>query len=97
MKHKETITLYKKYSFEEYTKYDNYDAINVNKYTEISYDYNRIMGVSIIFLDKFNLNQFEILEQMVTTKVDDYNFDYHYINGKRIYARVLIKRKVKNE
>lgn len=97
MKHKETITLYKKYSLEEYPKYDNYDAINVNKYTEIPYDYNGVMGVPITFLDKFNPNQFEILGQMVTTKVDDYNFGYPYINGKKIYARVLIKRKVKNE
>lgn len=95
MKHKEIITLYKKYSSEEYPKYDNYDAINVNKYTEIPYDYNEIMGVPITFLDKFNPNQFEILGQMATTKVDDYNFGYPYINGKKIYARVLIKRKVK--
>lgn len=90
MKHKEIITLYEKYSSEEYPKYD---AINVNKYTKIPYDYNKIMGVPITFLDKFNPNQFETLGQMVTTKVDNYNFDYPYINGKKIYARVLIKRK----
>ena len=34
-KHKEFITLYKKYSPEAYPSYDNYDAINVDKYTEI--------------------------------------------------------------
>lgn len=61
MEHKETITLYKKYYLEEYPKYDNYDTINVNKYTEIPYDYNGVMGVPITFLDKFNPNQFDVL------------------------------------
>ena len=45
------------------------------------------------FLDKYNPDQFDILGQMVTTKIDDYNFGYPYIYGKKIYARTLIKRK----
>lgn len=60
-KRHEKLTLYKKYTPEEYPKYDNYDAINVNKVAEIPYDYKGVMGVPITFLDKFNPNQFEIV------------------------------------
>jgi hypothetical protein len=60
-KRHEDLTLYKKYSPEQYTKYDNYDAINVDKVSEIPYDYDGNMGVPITFLDKYNPDQFEIL------------------------------------
>lgn len=62
-KHKQDITLYKKYNPEEYPKYDNYDAINVDKYTDIPADYSGAMGVPITFIDKYNPDQFEILGQ----------------------------------
>ena len=62
-KHKEFITLYKTYNEKEYPKYDNYDAINVNKYTDIPYDYDGCMGVPITFLDKYNPHQFELIGQ----------------------------------
>ncbi|MBR3746822.1 MAG: hypothetical protein IKN27_07675, partial [Selenomonadaceae bacterium] len=55
------IPLYKKYSPEEYPRYDNYDAINVNKTAEIPCDYFGVMGVPITFLDKYNPRQFEIV------------------------------------
>ena len=60
-KHNEEIILYKKYSPEEYPYYDNYDAINVDRVTDIPSDFNGIMGVPITFMDKFNPEQFEIL------------------------------------
>jgi hypothetical protein len=60
-KHNEEIILYKKYSPEEYPYYDNYDAINVDRVTDIPCDFNGIMGVPITFMDKFNPEQFEIL------------------------------------
>lgn len=44
-----------------YQKYLNYDAINVNKVSQIPMDYDGIMGVPISFLDKYNPNQFEIV------------------------------------
>lgn len=61
LKHKEEVTLYKKYTPEEYPKYENFDAINVNKYTDIPCDYPGYMGVPITFLDKHNPDQFEIV------------------------------------
>jgi len=60
-KHKEDITLYKKYSSGEYPKYENYDAINVDKISETPMNYSGAMGVPITFLDKYNPEQFEII------------------------------------
>ena len=42
--------------------YVNYNAINVDKTNEIPMDYDGIMGVPITFLDKYNPDQFEIVE-----------------------------------
>lgn len=89
MKHNEDLILYKHYTPEEYPTYDNYDAINVNTYTDIPCDYDGVMGVPITFLDKFSPNQFEILG----TSTFDMVKGAPYINGKRIYERVLIRRK----
>ena len=60
-KHNEELILYKQYTPEEYPKYDNYNAINVDSYREIPCDYDGIMGVPVTFLDKYNPNQFEII------------------------------------
>ena len=57
----EDITLYKKYNSSDYPKYDNYDAINVDKTNDIPVDYKGVMGVPITFLNKYNPDQFEIL------------------------------------
>ena len=60
-KRREEIDLYKKYSAEEYPIYDNYDAINVDKVSDIPEDYYGEMGVPVTFLHKYNPNQFEII------------------------------------
>ena len=91
-KRHEELLLYKKYNAEQYPKYDNYDAIEVGKTKDIPMDYNGIMGVPITFLDKYCPTQFEIVGQMMTTKVTEFNFGYPYIDGKKKFARVLIKR-----
>ncbi|MBR1928368.1 MAG: adenine-specific methyltransferase EcoRI family protein [Paludibacteraceae bacterium] len=59
----EELVLYKHYSPEEYPKYDNYDAININKSSDIPCDYDGYMGVPITFMDKYNPDQFEIIGQ----------------------------------
>lgn len=92
-KRHEDIILYKNYTPEEFPHYDNYDAINVNKTKDIPMDFKGVMGVPITFLDKFNPEQFEIIGKMATTKIDEFNFGYPYVNGKKIYARILIKNK----
>ena len=60
-KRAEGLILYKNYIPNEYPKYDNYNAINVNKVTDIPCDYYGYMGVPITFLDKYNPEQFEII------------------------------------
>lgn len=60
-KRHEDLTLYKKYSPEEYPKYENYDAIEVGRTKDIPMDWKGAMGVPVTFLDKFNPEQFEII------------------------------------
>ncbi len=57
----EEIDLYKHYTPEEYPKFENFDAINVNATSEIPSDYEGIMGVPITFIDKYSPDQFEII------------------------------------
>ena len=61
----------KHYSPEEYPTYDNYDAINVNKVSEIPCDYDGVMGVPITYLAKHNPDQFEILEMSGSLQVGE--------------------------
>ena len=86
-KRHQPLDLYKKYSSEEFPKYDNYDAININKTADIPYDYEGVMGVPITFLDKYCPEQFEIIK---FRKGDD-DKDLS-VNGKRPYFRILIKK-----
>ncbi|MDD5222133.1 MAG: adenine-specific methyltransferase EcoRI family protein [Patescibacteria group bacterium] len=60
-KRHEKLTLYKKYNAKEYSKYDNYNAIEVPKVSDIPINHKGVMGVPVTFLDKYNPNQFEIL------------------------------------
>ena len=89
----EKIILYKKYTPEEYPKFDNYDAINVDKVTEIPVDYFDMMGVPITFLDKYNPEQFKIIassqtgchpDEMVLKKYSDY---YGYTQDRKSNGR----------
>ena len=61
-KRNEELILYKRYTPEDYPTYDNYDAIEVSKTVEIPMDYSGVMGVPITFLDKYNPDQFEIID-----------------------------------
>ncbi|NCC62449.1 MAG: modification methylase, partial [Verrucomicrobiae bacterium] len=60
-KRHEDLILYRTYDEESYPKYDNYDAINVDKTKDIPCDYYEVMGVPITFLDKYNPDQFEVV------------------------------------
>ena len=60
-KRHEKLTLYKRYTPDEYPFYDNLNAIEVSKSSEIPCDYDGLMGVPDTFLDKFNPDQFELI------------------------------------
>lgn len=103
-KRHEELILVKKYAGHEneYPTYDNYDAIEVSKVTDIPFDYDGVMGVPITFLDKYSPEQFGILGMSASVK---YNCDIvgipflgeadgrPLLNGKNTYARILIRNK----
>lgn len=83
----EELSLWKRYSAEDFPTYDNYDAINVNKVKEIPRDYDGVMGVPITFLDKWNPEQFELVGFRYGEDGKDLR-----VNGKTPYFRILVKR-----
>ena len=98
---KDNVMYNKKLKGEEYQEYDNYNAIEIPYTDAIPSDYSGQMGVPITFLDKYNPDQFEILD------ANDYRKEHFTkikatglikdadgsINGKPKYARILIKWK----
>ncbi len=102
-KRHEELILVKKYAGheDEYPKYDNYDAIEVSKVADIPLDYDGVMGVPITFLDKYNPEQFEILDARDIAKSDKQRKKPTLlikdadsaINGKPKYARIAIRNK----
>ena len=92
---------YKSYTPEEYPKYDNYDAINVDKTADIPYDYDGVMGVPITFLDKYSPEQFEIIGATESEGkgfsnglwIKSSSIAQPLINGSRLYKRLFIRRK----
>ncbi len=105
----EKLPLYKHYTPEEFPKYDNYDAINVNKTSDIPCDYDGVIGVPITFMDKYTPEQFEIIWQASgNTRASSpheilqrLGYKIHpedrggcgVVNGKRMYTRVFIRRR----
>lgn len=89
-KRHEDIVLTKKYRGNEinYPKFDNYDAINVNKTRDIPMDYDGVVGVPITFLHKYNPQQFELIKFRKGNNNKDLS-----INGRCPYFRILIKNK----
>lgn len=91
-KRHQEMTLYKKYSAKEFSKYDNYDILNVDKVADIPMDYKGVMGVPITFVDKYSPEQFEILGIANSARWIGHEC-YTLINGRKIYNRILIKNK----
>ena len=92
-KRKEKLVLWKSFSPEDYSTYDNYNAIEVGKVDNIPCDYDGIMGVPITFLDKYNPDQFEIIGVLNHGCDNEYDLAKPILNGKELYTRILIKRK----
>jgi len=104
----ENLTLFKKYTPEEYPFYANYDAIEVSKTADIPYDYDGKMGVPITFLDKYNPDQFEIVgsSRFVGKPMSGIAKKGSYVSGgvrfylpngdgtyRCLYDRIVIERK----
>lgn len=88
-----------------YIKYDNFDAINVNKVSQIPLDYDGIMGVPDGFLEIFNPKQFELvglssgkMAKSIGVKKNyrgrtDLAYTDEDGNHKCPYSRILIRKK----
>lgn len=105
-KRHEKLPLYKRYTPEEYPKYDNYNGIDVGNTSDIPYDWDDDMGVPDTFLDKYNPEEFEIVglgcgdlaKQIGVTKNHRGRTDVSFTkNGvhKCPYSRILIRRRAK--
>ena len=106
----EDLVLFKRYygNEDDYPQYDNYNAINVDKTTDIPCDYFEDIGVPITYLDKHNPEQFEVVkfrkgndEKDLTYSVEantiltDRQTD-RQTDRRRItpYFRIIIRRKM---
>jgi len=76
-----------------YGKYDKFNGIEVSFTDSIPSDYDGIMGVPVSFLDKYNPEQFEILQCSAYSDKKNYGSGALYVKGKKQYARILIKHK----
>lgn len=105
VKRHEDIVLFRRYWKDDgtadedaYPTYDNYGAINVDRVCDIPCDYDGVMGVPITFLDKYNPEQFEIIDPNGIRKnilekdsllIKD--ADAKIRGGRITYARICIK------
>ena len=104
-KRHEKMLLWKKYTPEEYPKYDNYDAIEVGKTADIPCDWDGAIGVPITFMSQYNPEQFEIVG---ATESEGVGFSaglwssksetaQPLIDGIRKYKRIFIRRRAEGE
>lgn len=85
----DTIPLVKTYLGNElaYPKFDNCNAINVDRTQNIPCDYEGLMGVPITFLHRFNPDQFQIVRFRKGDDGKDLTID-----GRTPYFRILVRR-----
>lgn len=91
-----------------YIKYDTADILNCDLVKNIPADYNEPIGVPITILKYMNaegciecmhnnnLILYKIIGIMSRNTVDEYNFGYPIINGKKKFARLIIEKYISN-
>lgn len=92
-KHNEELDLVCKYSPDKYPHYDNYDAIEVGKTSDIPCDYTGLMGVPVTFMNKYCPQQFEIVGVLNHGCDNIYDLAKPILKGKELYTRILIRNK----
>ena len=98
-KRHEELIMYKSYNSTDFPKYDNYNAINVNRVAEIPMDYDGVIGVPITFMDKYNPEQFEIVGMGEDNGTGHSGGVWEggskscLVNGKAAFKRIFIRRK----
>ena len=90
-RHQELI-LTAHYDPEKYTKYDDFDGINVQKVAVIPMDFFGKMGVPLKYLKYHNGEQFEIVGEANHGSDNEFDLFKPKVNGKELFKRILIKR-----
>ena len=67
----EDLELYKKYSADDFPKYDNYEAINVDKVADIPEDYIEGVGIPAEYKDKIDNDIFQIVSERKSSSGKD--------------------------
>ena len=81
-----------------YPPYDNYPAININRVASIPVDYYGPMGVPITFFNKFfPSSTFELLGCSSSSDQSCYGVGDLWCQGRKVYTRLIIRRKQNNE
>ena len=104
LKRHEDLILFKSYDPKLYPKYDNFDAIEVARNTDIPGDYDGLMGVPDTFLDRHNPDQFELIgipfgnlgKALGVTRNHRGRTDIAITRGGKSscpYSRIIIRRK----
>ena len=76
---------------EKYPKYDNYDAINIDKSKDIPGDYFGEIGVPISFMFYLDPTVWDVIGNEHDIRGGDVG--QFEVNGKHLYKRIIIKRK----
>lgn len=103
------LNLTAKYDRDLYPAYENYDAIDVGRTSEIPTDFKGIMGVPITFIDKYNPQQFELImlangnarksvspETLHLVGYSEHPHDRGGVGilaGKRVFVRILLRKR----
>lgn len=94
------------YTPEKYPKFDNYDAINVDRVSDIPTDYYDCIGVPITYLDSYDKDgEFEIVgitysadrnPDIEAIRTDEKHRHNPILNGEEKYPRIIIRKKASN-
>ena len=99
-KRHKNLVLTKKYTPEEYHKFDSYLAINVDRTLDTPTGYKGKIAVPITFLNHYNPEQFEIIDAIGRYSILDGMTEktkgkyLTEINGKRVFVRIIIKHRL---
>ena len=103
--HHRELVLTRKYDQSAYKKYDNFDAINVNKCKDIPHDYDGPIGVPITYLGYYDNSKYKILGVFNNFVPDVENGilsgDYvesclthgPVVDGNPVYVRLIIQKR----
>lgn len=90
------LLLTKKFSENEYEKYDNYDAINCDKLKDIPMDYFGEIWVPLTIIHKLDKKQFKIIGHSLFTKKTK-QYDITKITNKNYFRKDMLFIKTKEK